>query len=893
MTKNFTRKILSIIICLLCFFESYAQSYVYKHYGVEEGLPSSEVYSAFQDSKGYMWFATDAGVSRFNGYEFKNFDVNDGLTDNTVFLITEDYKGRIWFGTFNCKLSYYENDSIYPYQYNEKLSKELYGNSGVQSFYVDKQENVWLGFYVEGLYKCDKMGKITQTITKREGFDRFYKLLKIDNTSVWGSRINDIGDKRRKDKGDISKVVGDFFLNGKNERIELEKTNRISWNSMGIAYYKEGALLMLNDEITLIKEDKRLQKINREAAKFLSASRFFSVAVYNEYIWYCVENQGVYKCKVEDETLVIVDHFLEGKSVARIFKDNREGFWFQTLKEGVYYLSPKKVKYNEYNNKITAFEIDTLSGQKYLAFVNGDVALFKQNSGVVEKIITNQKLHSRTLKYDYKNDRLLMGGTNGAYSYYNNGNISYLNNVRNMQAKAFLIDDSLMYRVDGFGLSVIKNDKEMFNSFWLGMPKIWCTSLAKMENSIWLGTKDGLRVYNEKKIENPNQENNYLSDHITSMEWLNEDLLLIGTKSYGVLVVKNKEVIDVINMKDGLITNLVRDIHIDNQKAVWVGTNKGMSKINYNDIDNFSIYNLTKEQGLVSAEIIEIKSYKNTIYAATPKGLISFDKTKILANTTPPTISITDVEVNMIKINSHQQLEFSYDQNLIRFHFEGINYTNLGDIEYQYRMLGVDSNWITTHTVSVQYQTLQPGLYTFEVKAKNEDGFWSLPVSYSFTINPPYWKTWWFRTIIILLWVGLIYSSFKANVLAYNKHVQQKIVDRILKKLGKQSYLLIEMDKQNIRVKENNILFVEAFKNYVEVNVTGKKYLYRSTMANMEKKLSNINFVRTHRSFIVQKDKIDAIAEDHLKIQDHQIPIGKTYQIKLKELKNQFNRLNS
>ncbi len=64
-----------------------------------------------------MWFATDAGVSRFNGYEFENFDYSNGLTDNTVFLITEDHKGRIWFGTFNLKLCYYENDSIYPFKY--------------------------------------------------------------------------------------------------------------------------------------------------------------------------------------------------------------------------------------------------------------------------------------------------------------------------------------------------------------------------------------------------------------------------------------------------------------------------------------------------------------------------------------------------------------------------------------------------------------------------------------------------------------------------------------------------------------------------------------------------------------------------------------------------------
>ncbi|PCI95286.1 MAG: hypothetical protein COB15_12320, partial [Flavobacteriales bacterium] len=87
---RYIKTILLALSILISWINISAQSHVFKHYGVEDGLPSSEVYSAFQDSKGYMWFATDAGVSRFNGYEFENFDASDGLTDNTVFLITED-----------------------------------------------------------------------------------------------------------------------------------------------------------------------------------------------------------------------------------------------------------------------------------------------------------------------------------------------------------------------------------------------------------------------------------------------------------------------------------------------------------------------------------------------------------------------------------------------------------------------------------------------------------------------------------------------------------------------------------------------------------------------------------------------------------------------------------
>ena len=167
---------------------SYSQSHVYKHYGIEDGLPSSEVYSAFQDSKGYMWFATDAGVSRFNGYEFENFDVSDGLTDNTVFLITEDSKGRVWFGTFNCQLSYYFNDSIYPYQHNNKIAEKMKGNLSLQSFYVDSNENIWMGFLSDGIFKCDKEGKITQLVNLPKNKVSLLKGFKVENTTIWGQK---------------------------------------------------------------------------------------------------------------------------------------------------------------------------------------------------------------------------------------------------------------------------------------------------------------------------------------------------------------------------------------------------------------------------------------------------------------------------------------------------------------------------------------------------------------------------------------------------------------------------------------------------------------------------------------------------------------------------------
>ena len=100
-----------------------AQQPYFRNYTVNDGLASPNVYHAFQDSKGFIWFGTEEGVSMYNGYEFINYTTDDGLSDNEVFTIHEDSQGRIWFLTFNGSPSYYLNGKIYSRLIKEVLAK--------------------------------------------------------------------------------------------------------------------------------------------------------------------------------------------------------------------------------------------------------------------------------------------------------------------------------------------------------------------------------------------------------------------------------------------------------------------------------------------------------------------------------------------------------------------------------------------------------------------------------------------------------------------------------------------------------------------------------------------------------------------------------------------------
>ncbi|MEP7129479.1 MAG: two-component regulator propeller domain-containing protein, partial [Chitinophagales bacterium] len=136
-----------------------AQSPVYKNYTVNDGLPSQVVYCALQDQQGYMWFGTDAGVSRFDGKHFVNFTSRDGLSDNEVLNMFLDSKGRIWFYTLNRKISYFLDDRFHNPS-NDSLLSKINLKYELMSFLEDSYGNVWLGGYGRQLILITNNGEV-------------------------------------------------------------------------------------------------------------------------------------------------------------------------------------------------------------------------------------------------------------------------------------------------------------------------------------------------------------------------------------------------------------------------------------------------------------------------------------------------------------------------------------------------------------------------------------------------------------------------------------------------------------------------------------------------------------------------------------------------------------
>ncbi|MEA3318137.1 MAG: two-component regulator propeller domain-containing protein, partial [Bacteroidota bacterium] len=382
MIKKLYLAIFLINILLLISDISNCQNPILKHYNVKDGLPSTETYHVFQDSKGYIWFATDMGVSRFDGYKFENFDVQDGLSENTVFEIFEDSKNRIWFITFSCKLSYFYKDSIYTYKYNEVIKNNFDRDilPKKKSFYIDSNDNVYFSIDNIGLLRINKNGIIKNLTGKYYQFDNFDNKIIASNINIPTSTKLLVNN------------TNTFLINPKDK----------------LQNCKLFGELINSDELIINTKNKIIKIKNKKITKQISLNKSI--------IWLNKDNgnniligtrDGAYKY---DNNLNNRKKFLKGKAITSILQDNEGSYWFSTHRNGIYYMSTDKIlilnkKSGLINNKVLKIEKGK-NNEIWLGYSIPYISNINGNNFTHYKTSEHTRSNITSLLYDNKNDKL-------------------------------------------------------------------------------------------------------------------------------------------------------------------------------------------------------------------------------------------------------------------------------------------------------------------------------------------------------------------------------------------------------------------------------------------------------------------------------------------------------
>ena len=772
----------------------------YTNFSTERGLPSSETYDIHQDKKGYIWIATDRGVTRYDGYRFTVFTKKDGLADNVIFKLVEDRHGRIWFVSFSGMLSYFENGKIVPYKYNYKIRKFMGRaySATYKTLVFDEADNLYYAIQRLGSMKITPSGELTNYHPK----------------GLNGMIVKKIGDK-------VFPSVSDYpvALTGRFP-CYMETFSRKGYAGV----YRIGALVNASTDGThsFVCMDDTILDVN--SGKFL-LGEFSAIGID------CIDNQlftGIYKGGVRLDNLLLgekhplrVTYLLEGKSVSSVMKDREGGYWFTTLENGVYYTPDLNVRSYGVREGLPNPNILQLAGidtRVVGCFANGLVQ-FSDPSGITvfgplkynPMIAASRKRFYVTwdqpLKVMVKEDFVFLTTCSDIYAYQDHA-LYPQTSVKKADDNGF-ISDVLIYQRDQtvFQAVVETGSGKVYGGELSGLYKVFLDRIVPVKPS------DPL-----------------FSERVTDLAWHKKLGVVVATRGKGIYFMDDHEkLIRKIDMKDGLLNDQVNCLFIDNNGLVYVGTNSGFNVIKISSGNKIEIRSFTTSHGLCSNEINSIYAYGGKIWVATKKGLSVLHADRTLLRNGKVFVEYLAADNRYFEKGAFPA-HFSPSTGFIKIGFRTDNFrgSNKHQFKYQVRENGP---WIFTGQPELVINDPSHDDYRISLRFKNDEGRWSDAVLLAtFTVDAPFYKEWYFIVLVFIGAMILMYWLFRVILKRVkSRHYYETRINKL-----EQKALSAQMNPHFIF---NSLNSIQSFLIYEE-NEKAEKYLLkfssliRQTLAN-------------------------------------------------------------
>jgi len=871
----------------------------FRNYGTEQGLPSPEVYFAFEDSKGYMWFGTDNGASRFDGYSFQNYGIEDGLTSSVVLNILEDTLGRIWFGTLTGEAFILESDTIVPYQYNHLVLQfnDRYGGASLEHLNTDGSTFFGLKGFMPLKISAD--GQIDTILSERpcgllaihgEGFE--------ETLNQWyQDKMHKDFDYNYRQENEKSYTFLEI-INSKDQRhtFEIPFTDSIPGKDIQILP-NDDFLFIHTGKIYCIRENQILWSV-----PYLN-SIIEIIPEQDETIWFCENSESGLRRYQDIEAVKLgnYDLFFDGLSISNLCKDTKGGYWVTTLQKGIFYVPNfQMLSYSSAtglpNDYVTSVEFKN-ENELFVGLHNDDIYFLDENKDILHKFASGMSNTSHVPSMFYDTIRqVLWTGTN----HYQQGKIIHINHfdslVHRMRPYAYYNYDNLQVNskrelAANFGASgfvIVDMDQDIIKySTWIrsSLRDRYYSLLYDHIDQLWLTNDEGLFLFKDSTLIRPDTSITHPAffNRIESLKQFRDSSIVLGTRGYGVVVWK-KDVISQVTTEDGLTSNMIEDLHIDDNGVLWAGTFNGLNKITFDEKGEAIVRTFNIASGLPSNEIYQIKSCKDQVWLCTAGGLVKFNEAEEDIFSMTPILQSVTVNDKLLKKehgdktkNNQNQSEldvsFEFRKNNFTFQYLAINYRQNGQIPYRYRINETDK-WQHTQNRIANYPSLTPGRYTFEVQAQNQDGYWSKSADFAFKISPPWWATLWFRILIAAILMAIIYFYLKNRT---NQLKKENLIQKEITSLERAA-LQAQMDPHFIFNCLNSI------QNYILKNDKKKAVEFLSRFA----KLVRLNLNASVNREIALEDEI-SLLENYLILEQERFDHSFDYKISVAQgLKAQF-----
>jgi len=764
-------KLFSLLL-LPCFvFSQNNKQFAFRELTVEQGLSQNSVVSIAQDSTGYMWFATQDGLNKYDGRDFTYYDIQfEDVTRPTYSKLGKIYVSKtdeLWIVSNSGKLEKYNDES--------DCFLTISNINPVSTIIQNDALDYYLGTFENGIYKIKhKTSDTLQFLNSEDANRTVYDFLKVKDNVLLATTKNgffEIKNDKYKFKEILPETNFSAISQSKNATIYLGSFGKGLFikheNETFFSRFNGFASALLPEN--LIIQDLLVDKRNQ--------------------LWIATYGQGVYLVNFEKET---IQNFTENKKnpyalhyndVLCLFEDNTGTIWLGTDGTGLSYYDEYLVKFNVLTNDQVPLNVNVDVIRSITKDAANTIWVGTSGKGLTRLNIDKQEYFT----YTAQNSNLL--GDRIMSLYYDEGMLwigHQTHGLQMMDEKRKITSfketaDFTIWKIfkDGnnkiwlctrdHGLVQFDVSKGIITQFTTNNSNLITNNIRTIEygknNELWIGTEtNGLyKLDTEKQVI---EKIGVLKSSIKSL-YFNDSILWIGTNGEGLKSFNtiSKEV-NVYNNTNGLPNNVIYSILPDNEGYLWLSSNKGITKLKVENKAISSIENYSNYDGLQAFEFntgAYFKDENGILYFGGLDGLNWFNPNQLSLNPVKPKTVISRFEVFNKERKLTENKKLAYNENTVTFNFSSLHFSQPERNEYKYKLINNDLDWIFAGNTNVaHYTNLPPNDYEFQVISSNYDGVWNkVPATYSFTILKPWYATNFANTLYILLAIFFAFYLYR------------------------------------------------------------------------------------------------------------------------------------
>ncbi len=737
----------------------------------ENGLPSNDVTYSFFSKSGFIYLTTTNGLCSFDGSSFKvyNASTNNEFTSNATLRLFENKKGDLYISVSSQGVLIKEKNKDKFISITEKEGLSLNHPSSIVE---DDDGNIYVATFGGGVNIINKNYKI-KILNKKSGLriDNIYYLFKDSKKRIWiGATIDKIQILNNGKLVNVKSLVNDSSVI---VRKIIEKNGEIFFaTSKGIFSFNNG----------LISEVKYLNYFND---KFISSFNFDD----KNRMWISTQSDGLF-CVI-DKLIYSVDlPFINQKLKINYIDITPIGILLCT-NQGLIKLSEKKLEIilpeseNDDSNIRSVFQINK---NEVLFSSDNELYLLNLLNNKLEKI--KSSIGSLSI-YSYAkldNNQILMGSRQNGLIHYNNGSIqkyNYLSGVkRNFIRSIKKIDENvLILGTNGSGVGITKNQDVFYLTKEHGLADnfIGCLFIDDKKN-IWIGTSGGgISILNKNYeiIKNITVNDGLSSGIVNSILQDKYGNYWIATNVAGICRIKDNK-IEKINKSSGLISNNIKKMIFDGDDFFWITTDNGIVKVSLKQMNDYlekksnslNYEYINKYDGLISDEFNAVSDNAGCLtekyfLAPSKNGLVIIDQNKQFIKDENITTYIDEINVNNKKIDINNFKELEPNTEMIQIKYGVISYLNSDNITFNYKIQGINSNWISLgNRKEISFNKLPNGYYVLNIYAITSTGIISNILKIPFRIKPYFWQTneFIFTSIFLIIIISILLIRFYIKI---------------------------------------------------------------------------------------------------------------------------------